>query len=150
VRRKPEDPDRRRFGQAAALLLVGAAGSSAGCGAGESLYNGGPAASVAAGDASLVPIPNAQTYVCRDVGGLYALSAYCTHAHCVLQFDPAMGSAPAGFVCNCHGSTFDYNGQGPTPPAASPLQHYRLVVDQSGKMFIDPATVVDPATRTKG
>jgi Rieske Fe-S protein len=145
------DPLRRRVCRATGLIITSAVLPAApGCGSQESFYNGGAATSVMTNDAVLVPIPNAQTYLCRDGGGLYAMSAYCTHAHCVLQFNAPMGSTPPGFQCNCHGSTFDYNGARPTPPAMAELAHYKVVVDSSGKVFIDPATIVDSSVRTAG
>jgi Rieske Fe-S protein len=110
-----------------------------------------PAGSIDAGKASLyvtddaipVQVPGFNFYVCHDAGGLYAMSANCTHAHCFLQFN----GAQVGFQCPCHDSTFDYNGQNNTPPAPGPLQHFQVIVD-GGELFIDPNQPVDPTTRT--
>jgi Rieske Fe-S protein len=148
------DDERRRFCKAAGLVVVSSAlpvVGSVGCGGGaEMFFNGGPASAVAMNEAVQVPIPDHITWVCRDAGGLYAMSAYCTHAHCVLQFNDLSTGMPLGFQCNCHDSTFDYNGQNNTPPAPGPLEHFKLVVDDTGAMFIDPSTSVDPSDRTKG
>jgi Rieske Fe-S protein len=144
------DSNRRKFCQASGLVLASGL-LPAGClGNSEQFFHGGPASSVALNDSMEVPIPDHVTLICRDAGGLYAMSAYCTHAHCIVQFNPAMGSTPPNFICNCHMSQFDFNGQNQAPPAPSPLQHFKLVVDTTGEMFIDPLTIVDPKTRTPG
>ena len=92
-------------------------------------------------------------YFCRDAGGLYVLDGTCSHMHCVLAFDPAdpanMKPDP-GFHCNCHGSTFDYNGALLLPPAPSSMVHYKLTVQGDGTLLVDVSMIVDPATRTVG
>ena len=146
------DDGRRKFCQASGLVIAGAIlPSQAGClGGQETFFNGGAASSVKMNDAVEVQIPDHFAYVCRDAGGLYAMSAYCTHAHCVLQFNSVATGMPLGFLCNCHDSTFDYNGQNQTAPAPAPLTHFKLVVDTNGNLFIDPSTPVDPTDRVKG
>jgi nitrite reductase/ring-hydroxylating ferredoxin subunit len=86
-------------------------------------------------------VSTARAFVCRDGGGLYAMSADCTHAGCKLT------PQSTKFYCSCHGATFDLNGQHPTSPAFSPLPHYALCVDGSGNVEIDPNQVVGPSTR---
>ena len=44
-----------------------------------------------------------------DSNGVYAMSAICTHAGCVL--DDNAQTIAAGLSCPCHGSTFDGNGK---------------------------------------
>ena len=143
------DDHRRRFCQLAGVAIAGTWVSSVlpGCGAnGSSLMivdTMMKTTDFAVGDAVLIQVPGFNAYVCHDVGGLYAMSANCTHARCIIQFnDPA-----TGFQCNCHNSTFDYNGQNQTPPAPSPLQHYAVTVTM-GEVFVDPNTPVPPETRT--
>lgn len=100
----------------------------------------GPASAIMEGSPKYVSSVNA--YVCRDAGGLYAVSARCTHQGCTVDPDAS------GFSCPCHGATFDINGQNPTSPAGSPLPHYALCVDSSGDLQIDKSQHVDPSTRT--
>jgi nitrite reductase/ring-hydroxylating ferredoxin subunit len=92
-------------------------------------------------------------WFCRDAGGLYVMDANCTHARCVLMFVPAdpsnMMPVPT-FGCSCHGSTFDFNGQMPTPPAPRPLDHYKLSLADGGVLVVDASTIVDPSTRIAG
>lgn len=87
-------------------------------------------------------------YFCRDAGGLYVLDGTCSHEHCVLAFDSA--SPGPGFHCNCHGSTFDYNGALLAPPAPTAMVHYKLTVQADGTLVVDTSMIVDPATRAAG
>jgi Rieske Fe-S protein len=81
-------------------------------------------------------------FVCRDSGGLYAMSASCTHAGCTVKLQSNQ------FLCPCHFATFDYNGQNPTSPAFSPLTHYALCVNgASGSIFVNPNQAVTATTR---
>jgi len=147
--------DRRRF--CAALVVIGASacssspgtstalddlagvdltGTTSACSAGTSA---GPAADIVEGTPHYVS--SANVYVCRDAGGLYAVSARCTHQGCTVSADAS------GFSCPCHGATFDLNGQHPTSPASAALPHYALCVDASGDAQIDKSKSVDPSTR---
>jgi cytochrome b6-f complex iron-sulfur subunit len=80
-------------------------------------------------------------YVVRDSGGLYALNASCPHAGCTVKEQQGQ------WYCPCHGATFDLNGQNPTAPAFSPLDHYSLCIDGSGNVLVDYNTTVSPSTR---
>jgi Rieske Fe-S protein len=146
------DDDRRKFCKYAGLAVVGAA-LPAGClnggGGGNpaDIVNAGKTSDVLLNDYDPVQVPGHNIMICRDAGGLYAMSLNCTHARCILTF--ANDTAPM-FTCNCHGSTFDYNGQHPTAPASQPLDHYKLTVDSAGNMTVDTGTIVDPSTRTQG
>ena len=85
------------------------------------------------------------TFVCRDGGGLYALTAVCTHNGC-----PVDVVITGGFHCNCHGSSYDFNGQvavPPTGPAMFPLKHYALCLTSDGTVGFDIDVEVDPALR---
>jgi Rieske Fe-S protein len=139
------------------MALVGAALPSTACGGGgvtqlaPGIFNSGKPSQVALNDVLEQRAPDVAYDICRDAKGLYALAAYCTHAHCVLQFEtPAQGAANLGFICNCHNSEFDYNGAVLSPPAPTALAHYKLTLDAAGDMIVDTNTVVDPATRTAG
>jgi Rieske Fe-S protein len=146
------DDQRRRFCQASGgLILATALLPTAGCGgSGDSGSQvlAGTTDQVPVGMVLFVPVPsfNTNINVCRDANGFYAVDGNCTHAHCVLLFgDP---SNPSGFYCSCHMSTFDYNGQNPTGPAAvtGPLKHYKVTLSGT-QIFVDPATTVDPSVR---
>jgi nitrite reductase/ring-hydroxylating ferredoxin subunit len=92
-------------------------------------------------------VPNSGVLVGKDSGGLYAMSAFCTHAGC------DMSSTFTGFIesdgsieCLCHGSVFDKNGIVTRGPAFSNLEHYAVAVS-NGEVFVDTNTVVNESTR---
>ena len=101
--------------------------------------NGGAAATVT----PLAPkyVSAAKAYVCRDANGLYAMSSLCTHAGCKVTHQSSL------FYCPCHGAAFDLNGQNPTSPASSPLEHYEMCVDGAGNVQINTSKTVDASTR---
>lgn len=82
----------------------------------------------------------------RDTGGLYALSAICTHEQCDISHEGTI--AASGIHCNCHGSQFSATGAVIKGPATSPLKHYKVDLGADGSITIQAGTVVDAATRT--
>jgi Rieske Fe-S protein len=65
--------------------------------------------------------------------GFSALSLVCTHLGCTVE------NKADGFVCPCHGSRFDSNGNVTHLPADKPLQPLRVEVTNEGnlKLFTD-------------
>ena len=80
-------------------------------------------------------------FVTRDAGGLYALSAVCTHNGCTIA---AAGST---FSCPCHGATYDANGAVTGGPAIGPLVHYALCLAANGNVAVDKSNTVSADTR---
>jgi Rieske Fe-S protein len=80
-------------------------------------------------------------FLCRDGGGLYALSAVCTHQGCAVSF---RGSE---FRCPCHGAIFSFNGDALSGPNNGPLVHFPLCLTGGGTLGVDPNNNVDPAQR---
>ena len=80
-------------------------------------------------------------FVVRDSGGLYAVSAICTHSGCTNEY------SGGGFSCPCHGATFDLNGGSPTSPAHTALKHYAMCVDASGNITVNTSTSVAATLR---
>jgi Rieske Fe-S protein len=80
-----------------------------------------------------------------DGGGLYAMSAICTHAGCVL--DDGSQTISAGLTCPCHGSTFNGNGAVTAGPARAPLQHYQVTVAADGSITVDGSKPVSANVR---
>ena len=101
--------------------------------------SGGAASAITASAPKYVS--SAQAYVCRDAGGLYAMSSVCTHAGCKVTHETS------SFYCPCHGASFDLDGQNPTYPAPSPLKHYEMCVDSSGNVQINKSKIVSASTR---
>ena len=91
----------------------------------------------------IVGVGDDRVVVSRDDSGLYAYSAICTHAECVLELQDAFGAARGP----CHAATFDGNGLVTSGPAAIPLAHYAVVIC-GRRVYVDRTTIVPPHTRT--
>lgn len=102
----------------------------------------GAADAVASGDAQF--LSNDHVFLCRDSGGLYALTSVCTHQGCDVNFV----SESSGFACPCHGAQFNFDGGVTQGPAQRPLVHYAVCVDSSGDVTIDPSKTVSTSERS--
>jgi len=109
-----------------------------------------PSGPVSVGNVSGVAVGSlhvmSNVIIARDAGGLYAMSAVCTHAGCLL--DDGASTIAAGLSCPCHGSTFDGNGSVTRGPARDPLQHYAVTVGTDGSVVVDGSQAVSASTRT--
>ncbi len=104
--------------------------------------NAGPASAIAVGQVKhFTDNFNYDLFVCRDAGGLYAINGSCPHAGCTVT------KKTTEWYCNCHGATFDLNGQKPTSPAHSSLAHYAVCIDGSGNVIVDYTKTVVATTR---
>jgi Rieske Fe-S protein len=79
----------------------------------------------------------------QDAMGVFALTAYCSHAGCMLN-PPAKDGTMS---CPCHGAEFDGNGAVLMGPAMRPLQHFAVSVC-NGTVYVDKKTNVPADTRT--
>src|SRR4051794_27971125 len=98
------DEKRRTLCKVAGLAVVGSVLPNTAClgggtASGTLIKVTEKATDVPLGDFVEVRVPDHNINVCRDAGGLYAMSANCTHARCVLVFQ----STDTGFLCTCHG-----------------------------------------------
>ena len=84
--------------------------------------------------------------VAEDASGVYAMSAVCTHAGCLLN--AAGGTITAGLDCPCHGSAFDGGGAVTHGPAAAALQHYQVTIAADGSITVDGSQPVAASART--
>ena len=114
-------------------------------------HTGVPDGPIAAGNVSAVPVDSLRivsgenVVLGRDAGGLYAMSAVCTHAGCVVAVAPL----PTGGVnCPCHGSAYDRYGSVTRGPAGRSLQHYRVDVASDGSITIQGGVQVVSTDRT--
>jgi Rieske Fe-S protein len=140
-------PDRRKFlrqGATGALLL---AVVPAGCNQQVSPPTGPvPGGNVSAIAVDSLRVVDGDVVLGRDETGLYAMSAACTHAGCLLN---TVGSTPAQVLnCNCHGSRFDGNGTVTRGPAIISLQHYKVDVAADGTITIQGGEPVAADVRT--
>ena len=93
---------------------------------------------------AVTPLPNDRLWVFSDDGGLYAISAVCTHLGCVVALQEE-----GGFFCPCHGSRFDSRGKVLKGPAPKALLHLALSVSPDGQLVVDQDTEVGRDVRLK-
>jgi cytochrome b6-f complex iron-sulfur subunit len=145
---------RRTMDRREMLVLIGASAGAAtaalalsGCGP---QTGSPPTGSISAGNMSALTVGAmvvmSNLVVARDANGIYAMSAVCTHAGCLL--DDGSQSIAAGLSCPCHGSAFDGNGNVTRGPARTPLQHYAVAIAVDGSVTVDASQLVSASTRT--
>lgn len=120
---------------AMALLMAGCGGRLT-----QGTINAGALNGLAVGAARAVE--GEPLIIVRDEGGLYAMTAVCTHFGCPVDIEGEQ------LTCGCHGSVFDMSGAVVEGPAREPLQHYRVVVEE-GAISVDTTSPVSPETRTE-
>ena len=70
-----------------------------------------------------------------DDGGFLALSLRCTHLGCSINWE----EDKKRFICPCHASAFEINGEVQNPPAPSALDYFPVII-QNGKVMVDIGT----------
>jgi nitrite reductase/ring-hydroxylating ferredoxin subunit len=152
------DEDRRRFllRCSAAAVAVGATGLAggavAGCGGGGPMNTGFTASQITMGQCMVAT--SAGVMVLRDAGGLYAMSAICTHEGTRLSC-PSM----AGVIeCPLHHRRYDINGTmtdlGMSENTPNPnLPHYAITFSTmpataTSQIIVNTAMVVAATART--
>ncbi len=109
-----------------------------------SVFNLGPVENFPPG--SVTHITNGRFYLVRLTdGGLLALYHRCTHLGCTVPYDQEAGA----FICPCHSSQFDLQGEVQNPPAPRPLDLFAVQVEE-GEILVDTAKPIqrdrfDPA-----
>jgi cytochrome b6-f complex iron-sulfur subunit len=68
-------------------------------------------------------------------GGFLALSIRCTHLGCSINWE----DDKKRFICPCHASAFDINGNVHNPPAPSALDYFPISI-QNRKVMVDIGT----------
>jgi cytochrome b6-f complex iron-sulfur subunit len=81
---------------------------------------------------AVTPVPEHRLWVYSDEGGLYAISAICTHLGCIVQSE-----GDQGYYCPCHGSRFDAQGRPIAGPAPGPLHYLALSLSADGQLVVD-------------
>jgi cytochrome b6-f complex iron-sulfur subunit len=95
-------------------------------------------------DVAVTPMPKERMWVFFDDGGLYAISAVCTHLGCVVA-----KQEEGGFFCPCHGSRFAADGKVLKGPAPKALLHLQLSVSPDGQLVVDHDIEVERDARLK-
>lgn len=120
----------------------------AGFGRPESVGWQGPARGTDVGDFSQFAVgsftynPGVRAVIARDARGIYAFSALCTHADCLLRPPNAMGVSE----CPCHGAQFDGNGRVTRGPATIALPRYAVRLAGT-RVFVDVSTIAEDSDR---
>ncbi len=79
-----------------------------------------------------------KAYVIGTSGGVYALSAVCTHLGCIARYK----SDEKVIACPCHGSRFDLEGTVIHGPAPRPLPWLDVSEDAQGNLVVDTSIVI--------
>ncbi len=79
-----------------------------------------------------------RAYIIGGLGGVYALSAVCTHLGCITRHV----SAENAIACPCHGSRFDLAGDVTHGPAPRGLPWLEVTADNAGNLVVDTSVVV--------
>ncbi len=88
--------------------------------------------------ASVTPVNAGRFYLVRLAdGGFLALYRKCTHLGCAVPWDPEQGR----FVCPCHASAFEMDGELVNPPAPRPLDRFAVVITD-GQITVDTGTPI--------
>jgi len=79
-----------------------------------------------------------RAYVIGAAGGVFALSAVCTHLGCITRYV----SDEKVIACPCHGSRFDLEGNVVHGPAPRPLPWLEVTADAAGNLVVDTSIVI--------
>jgi cytochrome b6-f complex iron-sulfur subunit len=98
----------------------------------------------------VIPFRKERTFILRTEGGFLAISAVCTHLHCIVNWNEMLKK----FECPCHGAKFNQNGEVLEGPPPRPLDLYKLQV-VAGNVVIDRGSPIerskfDPSQFVKG
>jgi len=87
---------------------------------------------------SVTPVNAGRFYLVRlEDGGFLALYRKCTHLGCAVPWDPARGQ----FVCPCHASAFEADGEVLNAPAPRPLDRFPVIIE-NGVVMVDTGTTI--------
>ncbi len=87
---------------------------------------------------SVTPFNAGRFYLVRLTdGGFLALYRKCTHLGCAVPWEPAEHK----FICPCHASEFEMDGQVLNPPAPRPLDRF-VVSIEAGQIRVDTGTTI--------
>ncbi len=79
-----------------------------------------------------------RAYIVGGQGGVFALSAVCTHLGCITRYHADEGV----IACPCHGSRFDPEGNVVHGPAPRSLPWLEVKADADGNLTVDTSVVV--------
>ncbi len=89
----------------------------------------------------LTPLQEGPVFIGRDAGGLFALSAVCTHLGCTVAL------TGDHLACPCHASRFSTDGTNLSGPASNPLSYLHLEFNAAGEVVVDLSKTETPYFR---
>lgn len=88
---------------------------------------------------SVTPVNEGRFYLVRlEDGGILALYRKCTHLGCAVPWDQAEGK----FICPCHASSFETDGDVINAPAPRPLDRFTVTI-QDGLIEVDTSSPIE-------
>ncbi len=88
---------------------------------------------------SVTPFTDGRFYLVRQTdGGFLAIYRQCTHLGCAVPWD----AESQQFVCPCHGSAFERDGQVLNPPAPRPLDLFAVSIED-GQVVVDTGQKIE-------
>lgn len=102
----------------------------------EKIFIAGKAADFKVGE--VVDFRREKTFVVRLEGGFLAISAICTHLHCIVNWN----ALTKQFECPCHGAKFNQFGQVVAGPPPRPLDLHKIEIT-AGNIVIDTERVIE-------
>ena len=86
----------------------------------------------------VIPSRKERTFILRTEGGFLAISAICTHLHCIVNWNEMLKK----FECPCHGAKFNQNGEVLEGPPPRPLDLYKLQI-VAGNVVVDRTSPIE-------
>jgi cytochrome b6-f complex iron-sulfur subunit len=102
----------------------------------EKIFIAGKAADFRVGE--VVDFRREKTFVVRLEGGFLAISAICTHLHCIVNWNAVIKE----FECPCHGAKFNQSGEVVAGPPPRPLDLHKIEIT-AGNLVIDTERVIE-------
>jgi cytochrome b6-f complex iron-sulfur subunit len=96
-------------------------------------FKAGPIEDFVVGEVSEKFKSEYRVWIVREVEGIFALYAKCTHLGCT----PRWLKAESKFKCPCHGSGFYMSGIHFEGPAPRPLERVRVTRSEDGQLLVD-------------
>lgn len=95
------------------------------------IFTYGPVANLPEVDASPENYPKVKMWITRTDEGLYALYKVCVHLGCLYGWS----DQEVKFICPCHGSQYEYNGDYRSGPAPRSLDRFviRIIDGETGE-----------------
>jgi nitrite reductase/ring-hydroxylating ferredoxin subunit len=107
------------------------------------LFEAGPVDSFAVN--GVTAFMGGRFYLARQQdGGFIALSLRCTHLGCSVSWEENKHR----FICPCHSSAFDINGEVLNPPASRALDYFPVLIE-NGVVKVDIGTLRERKTYRK-